>query len=512
MTASSPPNQTNYLLFSDVHLGGDLVQHARPWTVARLREELRLDRELSSLLEHYRTHPQDGRPWRLIIAGDLVDFAGMSISPRDGSPLETPLTEEERKHGLGNARDHVVHKMRAVAERHDSVFRKLARFVAEGHSLVLIRGNHDVEFYWDSARDAFVDALIERAGDAVADDAAREAFRGRVEFRHWFYYVEDLLYVEHGHQYDETCCYSNVLVPLSPRDPKRLTYSFSDILLRYVVRPTRGLSASGHDGKGLADYLRLAYRMGLGGGASLGYRFFRAVAAMIRASRDHMSERARELKGEHEKHMAHIAERFRVSVDKLRALAELHPVPVTGRVSRILRSVFLDLTAAIAASALLVLVLLFGNLVPALYVAPLAAVLGSGIYAWMKSSRVVDPEGPLRRGAAHVADLLPARFVIMGHTHDPVFEPVKDGVTYINLGAWAVDDVDAEGSFAPPPCTYAVVRVVDGVPHAELRRWSSERGPSLLHASFGMGESGVHLRPDPETEHGAGEAETENVA
>ena len=84
---------------------------------------------------------------------------------------------------------------------------------------MLIRGNHDVEFYWDSAREAFVDALIDRADDALPDAATRDAFRARIEFRHWFYYVENLLYVEHGHQYDETCSYSNVLVPLSPRDP-----------------------------------------------------------------------------------------------------------------------------------------------------------------------------------------------------------------------------------------------------------------------------------------------------
>jgi UDP-2,3-diacylglucosamine pyrophosphatase LpxH len=495
MVSPAPPNQTNYLLFSDVHLGGDLVQHARPWTVARLRETLRLDRELSSMLEHYRVHAEPGHPWKLIIAGDLVDFVGMSISPRAESPLHTPLTEEEEHHGLGSASDHVVHKMRAVAERHDLVFRKLALFVADGHSLVLIRGNHDVEFYWESAREAFVDALVERAGEAVTDPAARDAFRARIEFRHWFYYAENLLYVEHGHQYDATCSYSNVLAPLSPRDPKRLAYSFSDILLRYVVRPTRGLSASGHDGKRLADYLRLAYSMGLHGGARLGYRFFRAVFAMIHAWRDHVSERARELRAEHDRHMQGIAERFRLSMDKLRALAALNAPPVTGRFFLILRSVFLDLTAAIGASALLVMVLLLGGLMPVEYIAPLAAVLGGGIYTWMKTSRVIDPEGPLRKGAARVAELFPAVFIVMGHTHDPVMEPVKDGVTYINLGAWAVDDVDNEGAYAHPPCTHAVIRCVDGKPHAELRRWSSESGASTVHASLGDVESGVHPRP-----------------
>jgi hypothetical protein len=130
-----------------------------------------------------------------------------------------------------------------------------------------------------------------------------------------------------------------------------------------------------------------------------------------------------------------------------------------------------------------------------MYVAPLAVVLGGGIYTWMKTSRVVDPEGPLRKGAARVAELFPVRFSIMGHTHDPVLEPVKDGVTYINLGAWSVDDVDNEGTFTPPPNTHVVIRQVDGQPLAELRRWCSEGGPTVVNASVATLESGVHARP-----------------
>src|SRR5215813_7286115 len=128
-TDSLPAPQANYLLFSDVPLGADLVQHARPWTISRLRQVLRLDRELSSMLEHYRGNRDPERPWTLIIAGDLVDFMGMSIAPVEGTVLETPLTEEERHHGLGSTRDHAVQKMRAVAKRHQLVFQKLAQFV-----------------------------------------------------------------------------------------------------------------------------------------------------------------------------------------------------------------------------------------------------------------------------------------------------------------------------------------------------------------------------------------------
>lgn len=505
LRASQPESQPNYLLFSDVHLGADLVQHARPWTVGRLRRVLQIDRELSSMLDHYREQAEPGRPWRLVIAGDLVDFVGMSLAPASGHELETPLTAEERSHGLGSARDHALYKMRACAGRHDLVFRKLADFVLAGHSLVLVRGNHDADFYWETARSAFVQALVDRAGAALCEASAREAFEARVEFRQWFYYVEDLLYVEHGHQYDETCAHPHWLAPMSPRDPRRIAYSFSDILMRYIVRPTRGLSCEGHDDKNILYYLRLAFSMGLGGAARLGYRYGRAIAAMFAEWRDHVSERAREVRAEHERHMREIGERFRVSGEKLRALYALGAKPVNMRPLRILSTLFVDL-AATAALSVLVLGALLAAGVSLAYLGPIAAVVLAGLVAWHRSARVFDPPGALRRGAAHIAKLLPTRFVVMGHTHTPTMETIDNGATYVNLGGWAVDDLDeeltedADGQPHDAPCTHLVIRHVDGQPRAELRRWCSRTGIKLLHASghaaHALGDSGVRARPE----------------
>ena len=496
MSPSLPPTDTNYLLFSDVHLGADLVQHARPWTVSRLRQVLRIDRELSGMLDHYRQHAEPGRPWKLIIAGDLVDFMGMSIAPREGHALETPLTAEEHLHGLGSASDHAGQKMRAVAERHALVFQKLAQFVAAGHSLVLVRGNHDVDFYWETARAAFVQALVERSGDELVDPEVCAAFERRVEFRHWFYYVEGLLYVEHGHQYDETCAYDNVLAPLSPSDPKRIAYSFSDILMRYVVRPTRGMGNSGHDGKTMAHYIQMAFSMGLRGALELGGRYWRAAMAMLRGVRQHFSVHAHTVRQEHERHLSELGERLRLSLDKLRALSALSAKPVTLGTRAILRSLFLDLAAAMAGSTLLIGVLLL-TAIPVAYVAPLAVALGSGIYVWMKSSRVIDQCAALRQGAARVAELFPARFVVMGHTHAPLMEPLATGATYVNLGGWAEDDLDEveDKPDTAAPRTHLVIRHENGEPRAELRRWNSKTGPSLLLASDSASDSGVRLRP-----------------
>jgi len=41
----------------------------------------------------------------------------------------------------------------------------------------------------------------------------RAAFERRIEFHPWFFYVEDVAYIEHGHQYDAFCATDHVRRP-----------------------------------------------------------------------------------------------------------------------------------------------------------------------------------------------------------------------------------------------------------------------------------------------------------
>jgi hypothetical protein len=50
--------------------------------------------------------------------------------------------------------------------------------------------------------------------------------------------------------------------PLSPAEPRRIARGFSDVLLRWVVRPIRCVPEYGHHRMGLADCM-LGVRMGL---------------------------------------------------------------------------------------------------------------------------------------------------------------------------------------------------------------------------------------------------------
>jgi UDP-2,3-diacylglucosamine pyrophosphatase LpxH len=469
----------NYLLFSDVHLGGDLVQHARPWTTTRLSDVLRLDRDLANMLDHYANRPEGGRPWKLVIAGDLVDFVGMSIGPGPDERLVRPLDHDELRHGLASSLHRSVHKMAAVARRHDLVFRHMAAFVAAGHSIVLVRGNHDVEFAFDAAREAFVQALLDRAElSPDAASGAREAFLSRIEFRHWFYYEEGLLYVEHGHQYDETCAYQHQLHPVSPDNPDQISLSFSDILLRYVVRPTRGLSSEGHENKSMFDYLKFGISMGMSGCALLFYRFLSAIARMFGAWRSHLSEAAQEVRAEHERRMTELATLLSMKRERLRELASLAALPVTGCHRKIVRSVFLDGIVALVGAFVVILAVGLSELVPLALLPAVSFALFIAIYLWMRRAKVLDPKQALRRAAASVAKLMPARFVVMGHTHEPRLEALEGGATYVNLGTWASDDLDQASREAP--YSHLVIRRGEAGPEARLMRWDRQGLPVPL--------------------------------
>ena len=472
------------LILSDVHLGNDL----NDVTPAGARRSALVDSDLANLLAHYRSSPCPGKRWRLVIAGDFIDFVGMSLLPREEQLDDA--SEEERAHGLGNSADHVSAKLSAVVARHRIVFEALADFVAEGHGLTIVHGNHDVEFHWDPVKDQFrtllVDIASRRRGWTTA--ATTQHFATRVEFAPWFYYVGGVAYVEHGHQYDTLCSTEHIMAPLSPSDPGRIARSFSDVLLRWVVRPTRGIPEYGHERMGVLDYVWLGLGLGVGGVLRLLLRFVAAVVELFRLRRAHLSEAARALRTEHERRMTALALRTRVGIERLRALAALQVPPVTLSVPKIMASVLLDRIAvgAIATAALA------GMVIAGLHhVWPWPAVLGIGV-AWLVAHRFLtaqrkvwfgeklDNDAILVERAGHLARLFPAAFVVMGHTHTPAMVPVAQGrATYVNVGSWHEGEATSEHSFRAAR-THLVIHPNDGSPSAEFLAWSPE-GPRRFH-------------------------------
>lgn len=472
----APSSQNESLLvLSDVHLGSDLNDLTPP--EARIHRAREIDEDLVRLLRHYRDAAAPNGRWRLVIAGDFIDFIGMTVHVADAS-LSTPPTAEEEAFGLGNAEDHAREKMRRVALRHADVFAALASFVERGHALTLVHGNHDLELHWDGVQQEMRKVL--RAHAPSADDA----FDERIGFQPWFYYVDGVAYIEHGHQYDAYCATDHIMAPRSPLDPRRIMRGFCDVLLRRVVRPTPGVREHGHEHMGIVDYIMVGARLGLGGMFRLGVRFFGAVLELFRLRRQHFAQAGTALREEHERRMGLLAEATRMGIDRLRSLAALQVPPITRSIRGILASVLLDRLALGLLCSLLVIVL---GIVAArhghqLWLLPASVAVGWGIaHRLLTRARQVDPTEVLTDRAAHLAKLFPVAFVVMGHTHIPAQVPVSASATYINLGAWAEEEAEDPEHAWRAPRTHLVIRMSENGPVADLLAWDTATGTPRVY-------------------------------
>jgi UDP-2,3-diacylglucosamine pyrophosphatase LpxH len=454
----------SFLVFSDVHLGSDLDDGQ-----GHAPKRSSVDGDLVALVAHYRKTPPKASRWHIVIAGDFIDFIGMTIAPPEersdalSTELTTELTEEERAHGLGGSSDHAREKLRRVARRHADVFAELAAFVADGHALTLVHGNHDIELHWDEVQEDFRRILVAHAQPSDAD-----AFLARIAFNPWFFWRDGVAFIEHGHQYDPFCATAYVMSPLSPLDPRRIARGFCDVLLRFVVRPTRGMTESGHEHVGLLHYVRFGAKLGLSGMIALGMRFGSAVRELFRVRAESFTEAAAALRAEHDKRIAKLAAAKRIGIDRLRRLLELQSQPITATIGGILASVLLDriaLTCAalLAMSSIAVAALAFGFTPWAMLgVVPVWALLHLGL----ARRRHVDPSKQLADRATHLVKLFPAAFVVMGHTHIP--QSIRAGdATYINVGSWAEHEDESEKAAR----THLVIHVTPGGAEAHFHTW-----------------------------------------
>jgi UDP-2,3-diacylglucosamine pyrophosphatase LpxH len=468
----------NLLVLSDMHLGSDIGD----WPAPPPPRCQRVDDDLCALLDHYRRTAGDVEPWDLIINGDFIDFIGISLDTSQAS-VSTEPTPEERAHGLGTAEDHACFKLGRVAQRHQRVFAALAAFVAAGHRLTIVTGNHDREFHWDRVR-ADLGRLLFRALDSseLAAPLREAEFLERVRFSSWFFWVEGVAYIEHGHQYDSFCASECVMAPLSPVDHRRLASGFTEVLLRFVVHPIECIRRCDHDRMGVLAYIALGIRLGVRGCIDLFSRYVCAIIELFRLRSHSLTEAAAALRREHERRLSHFAEARRIDLQRLRALVELQARPVTRSIRGIMASLLLDEIALTVLSVVAFAVLGLVGL-RAHHFAWTSALVASAWWLghwYLKRTRHVDPQGELAARAGPLARLFPAAFVVMGHTHVPVRTALDGGAaTYVNTGSWA----EAEG--APPDApfvhraarTHLVIRVRDTGPEAELLVWDSSTGP-----------------------------------
>lgn len=151
-----------------------------------------------------------------------------------------------------------VWKIDAVANGHPLFFNALAEWVDLGHRLIIVKGNHDLEWYWLAVRNYMRLTLGERiarkqGGDFEANlnTALTDKVIPQVTFIDDGMVIDGNFYIEHGHRYDK---YTRVLGAPILEEGNELNIPFGSFLNRYLlnfieldypfldnVRPTRNV-------------------------------------------------------------------------------------------------------------------------------------------------------------------------------------------------------------------------------------------------------------------------------
>jgi UDP-2,3-diacylglucosamine pyrophosphatase LpxH len=238
----------NLLIVSDLHLSEGL--DAERGRYSRL-EDFLFDGCFARFLRHHeqvRRQPRfGGRPWLLLVNGDMFDFLQVVSLPEDGRLLEhvsgvqqrSGLSINEQDFGLGTTARESAWKLSRIARGHQRFFAALGWFVAHGNHVGIIKGNHDLELHWPEVQERLVTEVRRaytrrRLALGEGPEVEAEAIRWRIHFYPWFYYEPNRVYVEHGGQYEPLNHVPDYVAPVLPDDPQRIDLPLGGMAVRYL--------------------------------------------------------------------------------------------------------------------------------------------------------------------------------------------------------------------------------------------------------------------------------------
>lgn len=316
----------------------------------------------------------------IVLSGDVYDLAAAGHGP-------------------------VLERLEAIATYHREVHDALAAATAAGRSVTLIPGNHDMEMA-DLAASAWFTA---RTGGKVVP---------------WFHRIagttpaEALAHIEHGSQYDPDNAHPHPLA--SSGDPLGV------LITRRIVSHLGDLRLLPHNDNTPLPLLIKCF-------ANYGMRTPRMVARYIWTGVALTARGARGLSTAHalgRSQESAQADGAMLSTSSVRDLAALSVTPRRANRWPLIRRMYLDRIAATAVVAGVGI----GVVIGVVTLSPLSAVGGAIAAAFLLPNRYRGKVAEqLAQAAEQIAVIAPARWVIMGHAHEPRAEG-----RYLNTGSFGV--------------------------------------------------------------------------
>jgi UDP-2,3-diacylglucosamine pyrophosphatase LpxH len=490
----------NLVIISDLHVGEGYLQAQRAYSRA---ERFFSDAAFCNFLKkiHQENIENAGaatpKPLKLIINGDFLDFVRARSVPDERERRlfrryfcrlglmrreeDFEIGPKESRYGLKTEPHKSVWKLHRICQGHPLVFAALAEFVAGGNRLVIIKGNHDLEFFWQAVQDEFVRLLAAQwPSEPDRPNSARQRYlrlRPLVEFCQRAYIVENQLYIEHGHQYQPI---TSVAKPLL--NERELCLPPGSILNRYLVNAIDHLApvvtyirgtfevfyalVAGHRWRALRLLIRhfpMATRMLLRGHRRVAFTLFLEILPYL---------------------FAVFYASFGIFLPLVWKAYSHALIQFTGSAGEFLISRwFLNFMLGLGLFGLFQFFASFlsGRNLAFRFKKAFATAKERMQRADLKDGEVDRTSENRWRDAISRAQQKMRKFLILGHTHQPVVQSLEDNWWYINTGAWI--PVIERGGHHPirEKITLTFVyfmRRANGMFDFDLRYWNDDKGRS----------------------------------
>ena len=470
------------IVLSDLHLSDvQPVLPDRPLWKRYKQADLVVDDSVGRFVDHLlgKVAPSS----ELILAGDIFDFDGcMTLPPRRPRPPFS-VSWLERRRGLHAEELKSTFKMEVILRDHPGFVAALRRWLAAGHRLILIIGNHDIELHWPAVQRVLHDALPDAPPDAI-------------RFCEWFYISGGDTLIEHGNQFDAYCLCNDPISPtIAWRGTELMRVPFGNLAERYMLN-AMGLFNPHVESSfimSLSQYVGFFFKYMLRIQPLLGLTWFwSAVVTLVDTLRESFLPSVRRPL-ELEARLHDVARRANATVGQVMALKALHVHPAAFSPWKIARELWLDraliLALLVGASFQVVTVYnVFHPLSPWWALVVFIMLLPPFIfYARGVNSDVDTTEQVLRERLPLAVQIAHTARVVIGHTHVEHHTRLEH-CELINTGTWsaAYHDVECTRPFGRK-CFAWIRPAADGPRRAALCEWT-DPGVRTLPVVEGAGQ------------------------
>ena len=435
------------IVVSDLHLGIDTIKNQTPLG------GFRADVEFANLLNDVRRESEEyHQEVEFILNGD--SFAFLQVPAVD---LYDPDRDYRPAAYLDSSAEASIKRLNIIAESHPQVFTALRDFVNSTtpiRRVTIIKGNHDVHLYWPEVKNRLRHLL-----NATDDRSSRLLFAESFINR-------EGLYIEHGHQRAEQMnVYPNFNLPLDGRDRSQLYYPPGS---RFLINRLLPLKADAW----WIDQIQPAT-------AAIWYAlkldFDLAARLVAEFMRELPEARANNVNPNISRSLDYLLDQLENDED-CDLLAQNYLASSEGR--KMLHQQIQVLTHNARVSSEF-----YPPLVTAISYDPLEM-------AKLEQDAI---QMALKQCAQKLARHGKAKVFIFGHSHQPAFEQLREGITYLNTGAWLWtqydDDLAALNGHALTTADQQAKLSIPRLPYAYIAYDQTEYPQPMLYDYSGRGFS-----------------------